>query len=187
MLADKDRRVLIELAWQSIQHGLDTGSPLTKLGSIEAELSPALRAPGASFVTLEWGNDLRGCIGSLEAHRPLAEDVTRNAFAAAFRDPRFPPLQQQELAGLTLQVSVLTPPAALVFENEMDLLRQLVPGEDGIILQAGQHRATFLPQVWEQLPAPQVFMAHLKQKAGLPADYWSNSLEVQRYHVEKFG
>ncbi len=187
-LSAKEKKTLIDVAWRAIHHGLETGQMLSPGEIVKSnETSARLQAPGASFVTLESQGDLRGCIGSLEAHRPLLEDVAHNAFAAAFRDTRFMPLQAGELTGLTLQVSVLTQPTDLTAQDEADLLQQLVPGEDGIILQDGHHRATFLPQVWEQLPDPQLFMAHLKNKAGLPADYWSDSIHIQRYHVEKFG
>ncbi|MEE2732577.1 MAG: AmmeMemoRadiSam system protein A [Pseudomonadota bacterium] len=182
-LSAADQQRLIELAWASIRHGLAQGGPLATL----EPLSPALREPGASFVTLELDGALRGCIGSLQAHRPLAEDVAHNAYAAAFHDSRFTPLQQQELTALGLQVSVLSPAEEIQCKDEADLLRQLKPGEDGIILEEGVHRATFLPQVWDQLPSPAAFLAHLKNKAGLPQDYWSNRLRIQRYRVEKFG
>lgn len=187
-LSEEEKATLLELAWQSIRHGLETGQPLTEAASFDTgALQPALLTPGASFVTLEKYGELRGCIGSLQAQYPLAEDVIHNAYSAAFRDTRFMPLHASELDGLTLQVSVLTPPTELLFRDEQDLLLQLVPGEDGIILEDGYHRATFLPQVWEQLPEPQLFLAHLKSKAGLPSDYWSDSIRIQRYHVEKFG
>lgn len=182
-LSEQDKQTLIDLAWQSIRHGLETGRPLLELGAVPA----VLMNPGASFVTLESNGDLRGCIGSLQAHRPLAEDVAHNAYSAAFRDSRFMPLQPHELSGLSLQVSVLTEPTDVLFRDEADLLQQLVPGEDGIILEDGYHRATFLPQVWDQLPQPELFMAHLKSKAGLPSNYWSDAMRIQRYHVEKFG
>ncbi|MBA54289.1 MAG: AMMECR1 domain-containing protein [Pseudomonadales bacterium] len=182
-LSEQDKQTLIDLAWQSIRCGLQTGHPLQKLGP----MPPGLMVPGASFVTLESNGNLRGCIGSLQAHQPLAEDVVHNAYSAAFRDSRFMPLQADELAGLSLQVSVLTEPTDLSFRDEADLLQQLVPGEDGIILEDGYHRATFLPQVWNQLPQPDLFMTHLKNKAGLPSNYWSEDIRIQRYHVEKFG
>lgn len=182
-LSEQDKQTLIDLAWQSIRCGLQTGHPLQKLGPVPSKLM----LPGASFVTLESNGDLRGCIGSLQAHQPLAEDVVHNAYSAAFQDSRFKPLQADELAGLSLQVSVLTEPTELLFRDEADLLQQLVPGEDGIILEDGYHRATFLPQVWDQLPQPDLFMTHLKNKAGLPSNYWSEDIRIQRYHVEKFG
>ena len=147
---------------------------------------PALEQPGATFVTLTQNDTLRGCIGSLEAHRPLDQDVRANAVAAAFRDPRFPPLQAEELSRTRVEVSLLTTPQTMAFTDEADALRQLRPNVDGIIFIAGQKRSTFLPQVWEQLPEPRVFMAHLKQKAGLSADYWSPEVRLQRYEVQKW-
>jgi AmmeMemoRadiSam system protein B/AmmeMemoRadiSam system protein A len=147
---------------------------------------PALNQPGATFVTLTQGGQLRGCIGSLEAHRPLDQDVRANAVAAAFRDPRFPPLKAEELPRTRVEVSLLTAPQTMTFADETDALRQLRPNIDGIIFIAGQKRSTFLPQVWEQLPEPRIFMAHLKQKAGLPADYWSSDVQLQRYEVQKW-
>lgn len=145
-----------------------------------------LSDPGACFVTLTEQGALRGCIGSLEAHRPLLQDVKANAVAAAFRDPRFTPLLEGELAHIAVEVSLLSPAQALRFENERDALSRLRPGVDGIIFQHGHHRSTFLPQVWEQLPDPEDFMAHLKHKAGLPQDFWSNEVELSRYTVEKW-
>ncbi|MDA8259714.1 MAG: AmmeMemoRadiSam system protein B [Betaproteobacteria bacterium] len=147
---------------------------------------PILTRSGATFVTLTQGGQLRGCIGSLEAHRPLDQDVRANAVAAAFRDPRFPPLTAEELPRTRVEVSLLTAPQPMSFTDEADALRQLRPNIDGIIFVAGQRRSTFLPQVWEQLPEPRVFMAHLKQKAGLPADYWSSEVQLQRYEVQKW-
>lgn len=148
-------------------------------------LSAAMRHPAATFVTLTQQGELRGCIGTLEAWRPLIDDLESNARAAAFSDPRFPPLRAEELPQTRVEVSVLTPPEPLHFSSEADALAQLHPGEEGVILSEGGHRATFLPQVWTQLPAPENFMAHLKRKAGLPADYWSNNIKLWIYHVEK--
>ncbi|MEW5769904.1 MAG: AmmeMemoRadiSam system protein A [Pseudomonadota bacterium] len=144
------------------------------------------REPGASFVTLTQDGQLRGCIGTLEAHRPLVEDLESNARAAAFGDTRFAPLEEAELARTRVEVSLLSPPQAMQFRDEADALAQLRPGVDGVILEAGWHRATFLPQVWEQLPEPAVFMAHLKRKAGLAPGYWSGEIRLSRYTVEKF-
>jgi AmmeMemoRadiSam system protein A len=141
---------------------------------------------GATFVTLtEYGN-LRGCIGSLEAWRTLAQDVHENALAAAFRDPRFKPLSAEELPITCLEVSLLTPAEPINFTSEADALAQLRPDIDGVIFTAGGRRSTFLPQVWEQLPAPVVFMAHLKQKAGLRANYWGPDVRLERYTVKKW-
>ena len=151
---------------------------------------PALALPGATFVTLTQNGALRGCIGTLEAHRPLDQDVRANAVAAAFRDPRFAPLTLAEFARTRVEVSLLTPPLPMSFSSEADALRQLRPHVDGVILIAGAGgrlgRSTFLPQVWEQLPEPSQFLAHLKQKAGLPADWWSDEVQLQRYEVQKW-
>jgi AmmeMemoRadiSam system protein B/AmmeMemoRadiSam system protein A len=147
---------------------------------------PALALPGATFVTLTQNGALRGCIGSLQAHRLLDQDVRANAVAAAFNDPRFPPLTAAELPHTRVEVSLLTAPVPITFSSEADALRQLRPNVDGIIFSAGQRRSTFLPQVWEQLPEPRQFMVHLKQKAGLPADWWSSEVQLQRYEVQKW-
>jgi AmmeMemoRadiSam system protein B/AmmeMemoRadiSam system protein A len=147
---------------------------------------PALAAPGATFVTLTQGGQLRGCIGSLEAWRPLDTDVRENARAAAFRDPRFAPLTADELPRTRVEVSLLTPSEPMSFSSEADALRQLRPAIDGVIFECAGRRSTFLPQVWEQLPDPRVFMAHLKQKAGLPGDFWSPDVRLWRYEVKKW-
>ena len=152
----------------------------------EAPPLPELTAPGASFVTLTQDNALRGCIGSLEAHRPLADDVVANALAAAFRDPRFPPLAADELAVTRIEVSLLAPAEPLPCADEAEALERLRPGIDGLILSCGAQRATFLPQVWDSLPQPHDFLAQLKRKAGLPADYWSPQLKLERYRVRKW-
>ena len=146
-----------------------------------------LEAPGASFVTLTSGRApggaLRGCIGSLVARRPLREDVEANAVAAALHDPRFPPLTARELDDVVVEVSVLSAPAVLPAADEAELLARLRPGVDGVVLSACGRRATFLPQVWEQLPDPADFLARLRRKAGLPADYWGRDVVVQTYTV----
>ena len=175
---------MLDLAWQSIREGLARGRPAPP--ELE-DFAGRLREPGAAFVTLHRFGELRGCIGHLEAVQPLVLDVAENAFAAAFRDPRFPPLQAWELEGLDLQISVLTAPEPLVFEDETDLVHQLRPGLDGLILEDKGRRGTFLPAVWEGLPEPERFLAELKRKAGLPTTYWSPSLRVSRYRTETFG
>lgn len=146
----------------------------------------ALAESGATFVTLLRHGELRGCIGSLEAWRRLDVDVRENALAAAFLDPRFPPLRRQELDDIVVEVSLLGPSEPLAFDDEADLLAQLVPGRDGLILEHPGRRATFLPQVWEALPAPEDFLGALKHKAGLPPDYWSPQLAARRYTVSKW-
>ena len=154
-----------------------------------------LRIARATFVTLKKDGDLRGCIGSLEARRPLGEDVVANARAAAFQDPRFPPLarpdfEAQGSGSVDIEVSLLSIPRRIVFEDHDDLIRQLRPGEDGIILEYGEgnagRRVTFLPQVWEGLPDPEQFLAHLKQKAEIPANVRSTRCKVLRYGALKW-
>ena len=147
---------------------------------------PALANPAATFVTLTQNGNLRGCIGSLEAHRPLAQDVAENAVAAAFRDPRFAPLGEDELDCTRVEVSLLETPEAMDFKDEADALAQLRPGLDGLILTHGSRRATFLPQVWESLQEPQRFMSQLKLKAGLPAYFWDDDISLARYGVQKW-
>ncbi len=147
---------------------------------------PLLGQPGATFVTLTQGGQLRGCIGSLEAHRPLADDVSANAQAAACRDPRFPPLARDELPGTRVEVSLLTPAQPMSFADEADALEQLRPGIDGVVFECHGRRSTFLPQVWENLPEPRVFLAHLKQKAGFAPDFWAPGVRLYRYEVRKW-
>jgi AmmeMemoRadiSam system protein A len=183
-LAPALRQALLAVARRSIEHGLDHGRPLDVAPT---DYGPELRATRASFVTLQIRGMLRGCIGHLEAARPLVVDVAGNAFAAAFRDPRFTPLRREEWPEVELQVSILSAPKPIRFADEAELLAQLRPGEDGLILQEGRHRGTFLPSVWDSLPAPREFLSHLKQKAGLPADHWSDRIEVFRYRTESFG
>jgi len=145
---------------------------------------PELKEKRATFVTLTLNGNLRGCIGMLEACRPLAEDVAENAVSAAFRDPRFPPLTADEFENLEIHISVLSPPEEMAFSSEADVLAQIRPGIDGLILQEGFQKGTFLPSVWEELPETEMFFEHLKLKAGLPAGYWSDTLRVFRYTAE---
>ena len=145
-----------------------------------------LTALGASFVTLRIDNDLRGCIGSLEATRSLQEDVRINALAAARDDPRFAPLEPHELAGLSIEVCVLTPPEPLACNSESELLARLRPGTDGLVLRRGRHRATLLPQVWESLPTPCEFVRALWEKAGLKPGTWRHDLRIERYEVRSW-
>jgi len=176
-----DQLLLLDLARASIRHGVQAGRPLMV---VLEELTDELVMPRASFVTLEKNGRLRGCIGSLEAWRPLAVDVVENAFAAAFRDPRFPPVQDDEVEELEIHLSLLTPPVAMTFSSEDDLLAQLRPGVDGLILSDGHCRGTFLPSVWAELTTPQLFLTQLKRKAGLAADYWSPGVHICRYETE---
>lgn len=150
------------------------------------ELSPWLQQAGACFVTLTQYGQLRGCIGSLAPYRPLLLDVKANAQAAAFHDPRFPPLTLAELPHTVVEVSLLSPMQMMYFTSEQDALAQLRPSVDGIVFEYGAHRSTFLPQVWEQLPKPADFMAHLKLKAGLAAGFWESQVKLYRYTVNKW-
>lgn len=160
----------------------------SRLGNVVTvdESAPWLSEWGACFVTLTIHGGLRGCIGSLEPHRTLLQDLKQNAEAAAFRDPRFPPLGERELKYVRVEVSLLSPVTPLPFLDEADALSQLRPGVDGVILEWRQNRGTFLPQVWEQLPTHQEFFCHLKMKAGLPRDFWDNNIRIYRYTVEKY-
>lgn len=183
-LTKAHQQCLLELAKNSIQHGLQTCQPLSiNLADYPAELTE-LRA---TFVTLQINHQLRGCIGMLEAVRPLAEDIAENAFAAAFNDPRFAPLSATEFAELDIHLSILTPAEPVSFSSEQDLVAQLQPGVDGLILEEGRRRGTFLPSVWESLPEPRQFLHHLKQKAGLAPDYWSDTIRIYRYRAELIG
>lgn len=139
----------------------------------------------ACFVTLMLNQQLRGCIGSLNAIRPLWQEVWNNAQAAAFSDPRFPPLEKPELDHLLIEISVLTQPKQISVESETELLQRLRPGRDGLVIEEGDRRATFLPSVWVQLPEPERFLAQLKRKAGLSEDYWSDQISCSLYQVDK--
>jgi len=172
-------RLLLDLASAAIARRLGLTAP-------EPARLKWLDEDGASFVTLTRRGALRGCIGTLSAYRPLGEDVAENAQAAAFRDPRFPPLLAGEFADTRVEVSVLGAATPLPVTDEAEACAKLRPGIDGVILEHHGRRATFLPQVWEQLPDPALFLAQLKLKAGLPADFWAADLHVQRYPVEKF-
>jgi AmmeMemoRadiSam system protein A len=145
-----------------------------------------LRELGACFITLTHENKLRGCIGTLQAHRPLGEDVKANAVAAAFRDPRFKPLTANEFDAIDVEISLLSLLESVNFNDEADALRQLRIGIDGVVFQYGHHKGTFLPQVWKDLADPADFMAHLKYKAGLPPDFWDHEVKLSRYTVTKW-
>ena len=156
------------------------------LGRLKESSHGALQKPSATFVTLRHTGELRGCIGSLQPIRPLAVDVRENAIAAAFRDPRFAPLAAAEFQAISVEVSLLSAAERVEVASEEELLAQLRPGVDGLILEYGRHRATFLPQVWEALADPREFMAALKDKAGLPEGFWHARLRVSRYAVTKW-
>ena len=181
MLEASHKQQLLTLAAASIKYGLEHNKPLP----INLADYPApLQEIRASFVTLTIRQQLRGCIGTLEAIRPLVKDVVENAFAAAFRDPRFNPVQENEYHDLHYHISILNAPVPMLFDSEADLLSQLRPGVDGLVLEDLGRRGTFLPSVWESLPEPADFFRHLKTKAGLSTAHWSSSLRVQRYTVE---
>ena len=174
--------MLRSIARESIAHALDHGAPLP----VDTDDLPDwLREPRATFVTLEKNGELRGCIGTLDAQYSLAEDVAQHAHAAAFRDPRFPPVTKEEWPELEYHISVLSAPEPLSFTSETDLLNQLRPGVDGLIIEEGRARATFLPQVWEDVSDPIDFLRHLKVKAGLPPEYWSDAIRAWRYTAER--
>jgi AmmeMemoRadiSam system protein A len=172
-------RTLLAIARGAI--GTELGLPVER-----EHAHHALARPAATFVTLTQYGGLRGCIGTLEAYRPLGADVRANAVAAAFRDPRFAPLAVDEFETISVEVSVLSRSEPIRVVDEAALHRELRPGVDGVIVEYGRHRATFLPQVWEALPAPREFLAELKRKAGLSADFWSASMNVSRYTVTKY-
>ena len=175
----------------------DQGHLLVRLArdAISAELHQAverperpgwLSEPGATFVTLKRSNRLRGCIGSIEARRPIGEDVEENAIAAAMRDPRFFPMTPDELVDLSVEVTVLSRLEALPTADEDDACRKLRPGVDGVVLSYRGTKGTFIPQMWEQLPAPKEFLRYLKQKAGLARDFWDPAVQLQRFTAEKW-
>ena len=179
----QERATLLQIARDSIRHGLDHDSPLP--------LSPAdypdkLQAERACFVTLQLGGQLRGCIGHLQPIQSLVEDVAGNAYAAAFQDPRFPPLSDKEFSDIELDISVLSEPEPLPFTDRDDLLGKVRPEVDGLILSAPGHSGTFLPSVWEALPTAELFLSQLVLKAGLPPGYWSEAISMQRYTTESF-
>ena len=156
------------------------------LGGAASEDQPWLRQQGACFITLMRDEKLRGCIGTLRPHRPLADDVKANAVAAAFRDPRFTPLTAEDFAAVAVEISVLSVLQPMSFSDEPDALRQLRAGVDGLVFEYGHHTSTFLPQVWEDLKEPTDFLAHLKYKAGLPPDFWDKAVKLSRYTVFKW-
>ena len=162
--------------------------------AIESPSAPAprewseawLAAPGASFVTLHLDGDLRGCIGSIQARRALGDDVTHNARAAAYRDPRFPPVTPAEIPRLEVEVSVLSPRQVMQVRDETEALAMLRPGVDGVYFEFHDLASTFLPQVWESIPDPADFLGELKRKAGLPPRFWHPEVRLSRYTVEKY-
>ena len=182
-LSKEDQQTCHQVARESIKYGLEHG---TKLPIHLQDYSNDLQQDYASFVTLHINGNLRGCIGALEAYQPLINDIAEHAFAAAFSDPRFPKLEQSEFEQLDIEISVLGKPAPLIFENEEYLLNQIRPNIDGLIIEYGNNRGTFLPSVWEQLPDKKEFLNHLKMKAGLSAQWWDNAAKISRYETFSF-
>ena len=183
-LTQEDKKLLLQLAREALEYGV-SGKPLPLL-RLE-QLPPALREYGASFVTLTKHGNLRGCIGTLEAYQPLAEDVREHAIAAALEDYRFPPVVPAELPEIRIEVSRLTAPQTLEYSTPDELLTRLRPGIDGVVLRDQYRRATFLPQVWENLPDPEQFLDQLCLKMGAPRGYWRRKpLRVEVYQVEEF-
>jgi AmmeMemoRadiSam system protein B/AmmeMemoRadiSam system protein A len=182
--SDDLKIALLQLARRSITYGIEQGKMLE---SFEFPHRLITHIPQATFVTLEKQGHLRGCRGSLVAHKILALDVMQNAFFSAFSDPRFSPVEAHELKDIVIKISILSHPQPIHFNSESDLIKQLRPNIDGLWLIDGEHRGTFLPSVWESIPEPNDFLIHLKNKAGLPANYWSNTLTVQRYTTHYFG
>jgi AmmeMemoRadiSam system protein A len=183
-LSPDERSRLLKVARATLESRVRRGDiPAVDLSTVPENLA----RDGASFVTLTKGGQLRGCIGSLEARRPLILDVQENAISAALRDPRFPPVAPRELADVRVEVSVLSAPQPLDYRGADDLIAKLRPGIDGVVIERSWQRATFLPQVWEKLPDPHEFLAHLCMKAGLAADaYRRPGLDVYTYQVDKF-
>lgn len=174
------RQTMLLTAVNAIRQGVHLGTRL-ELDLNDYEL--ALVEPHASFVTIKLHGQLRGCMGSLSSKQPLIENIARNAYNAAFEDPRFQPLTATEFLDIEIEVSVLSDQQILHCETEQALVQQLVPGRDGLILDDGKHCATFLPAVWEQLPTAQQFVAQLKLKAGLEAEQWNTNIKASRYIV----
>jgi AmmeMemoRadiSam system protein A len=183
-LTREERTILLAQARYSIEAGVRAIS----LEPLHLDDYPQrLRQPGVTFVTLTIDGMLRGCVGALDAYQPLIEDVREHALAAALEDFRFPPVQPDELEKISIEISRLTTPRPLDYDDPDDLLNKLHPGVDGVVLKDGLRRATFLPQVWEKLPFPVTFLEHLCQKMGGPADLWRQRLlEVLIYQVEEF-
>jgi len=184
-LPDRTRDLLLKTARDVLRHAAANNGnrPDIRVGS----LPPQLRAHRATFVTLKLDGKLRGCIGTVRPERPLALDVAENAYRSAFRDPRFGPLSVEEADKVDISVSILSHPRPLAFRSEDELIDRVRPDRDGLILTSGDKRGLFLPQVWESLPQCADFIGNLKRKAGLPRDYWSDDLQVQRFSTESFG
>ena len=182
-LSTEDKDTCHKVARDSIRYGLKHG---TKITINAQDYRTELQQNYATFVTLHKNSALRGCIGTLEAYQPLINDISEHAYAAAFSDPRFPALEQSEFDQLDIEISVLSQPEEIEFTDESDLLKKIRPGIDGLILEYGFNRGTFLPSVWEQLPDRNDFLNHLKVKAGLSEQWWDNTVKISRYETLSF-
>lgn len=183
-LTKAEKQTLLDLAREALECGV-RGKKLPAVA--ERLLTPLLRAEGASFVTLTSNGQLRGCIGALQPYQALVEDVREHAIAAALEDTRFPPVRPNELSHIHIEVSRLTMPQALIYPDADDLLAKLRPGIDGVILRDGPRRATFLPQVWAQIPSKEEFLSQLCVKMGTAPNLWQQKhVDVQIYQVEEF-
>lgn len=178
-LTPKDQETLLGLARESIEYGVEFNK---RFSVNQSSYSEQLQQQAATFVTLRRNGKLRGCIGSIVAYQALVIDVVEKAHSAAFSDPRFPGLGEEELDGLVLQISILTPLSEIEFSSEQDLLEKIQAGLDGLVIDEGYNKGTFLPSMWEQLPDKEDFLRHLKVKAGLLPDYWSDAIRVSRFH-----
>ena len=174
--------ILLQIAKIAILSQLDASYTLDTKEIIKNH--PYLAKKGAAFVTLKYDNDLRGCIGSIVPHQSLLDDIIQNAVSAAFRDPRFKALDINELSHLNLEVSVLSEPEILEYEDYADLLQKVRPNVDGLILKYDKYQGTFLPQVWEQLPTPSLFLEHLSLKAGASPNIYNEHPDIYRYEVQ---
>ena len=183
-LTDREKDLLLGLARRSIELAVNG----KRLPVLELEdYTPSLQEPGATFVTLTEYGELRGCIGALEPYQPLVQDVCEHAAAAAMEDPRFQPVSPREVSQLKIEISRLTPQEPLPYDRPEDLPRLLHPGLDGVVVRDGPHRATFLPQVWDQVRDPADFLSHLCMKMGASPGLWRKKLlQVSIYHVEEF-
>jgi uncharacterized protein len=178
-----ERCRLLELARGSIAGGLYRHAPAPLP---DGEWSARLLAPIAAFVTLTLSGELRGCRGTIEPQRSLAEEVWRSAWLSAFADPRFPPVAAEEVASLRIAISVLTALEPIACSNEAELVESLLPGVDGLVLRCGTARATFLPAVWKSLGEPREFVRQLRRKAGLYGSLWPAEMAAWRYRTETF-
>ena len=179
-LVRANQEALLRVAAQSIVTGFERGRALRLR---ESRYPEELREKGATFVNIYYNGALRGSAGSNEPTRSILEDIAENAYAACFSDFRFVPLNEKEIKNAEISISFLTPPTPIRYDSEEDLLSQITPQSDGLILKERSNRALFLPQIWETFSSPEEFLIHLKQKAGLPADYWSPTIKIYRFNV----